>query len=59
VGRGDGDLLGLVDGIVTAFRSQSVGGVRYGTPTIVPVGVTDTEDQYQVNVQCPFAADTQ
>ena len=59
VGKGDGDLLELADAIATAFRSQNASGIRYGTPSIVPVGVIESEGQYQINVQCPFAADTQ
>lgn len=57
VGGGDGALLTLADAIATAFRSQSVSGIRYLTPTVVPVG--ESLGEYQINVSCPFEADTQ
>lgn len=57
VGRGDADLLELADGVAAAFRSQQASGIRYLTPSVVPVG--QSQGEYQINVVCPFAADTQ
>lgn len=57
VGRGDAGLLGLADAIAVAFRSQQAGGIRYLTPSVQPVG--ESLGEYQINVACPFEADTQ
>ena len=52
--RGDGPLLELADGIVSAFEGVTAAGVRYGAVTVRPIGVRGQE--YQVNVEIPFTA---
>jgi hypothetical protein len=59
VGRGDGALQQMVDTIIAAFRGVSAGGLRYGDAHEQTVGQTPAGDYYQINVVCPFTADTQ
>jgi hypothetical protein len=59
VGRGDQALAEIADAIVAAFRGLSDAGVRYGDAYPQTVGVAREGDSYQVNVVCPFTADTQ
>jgi hypothetical protein len=47
----------LADAIVAAFQDQTAGGVRYGVPSVDNIGKT-TQGNYQINVTCPFQADT-
>jgi hypothetical protein len=58
-GRGDTALQRKVDAIIGAFRGRTAAGVRYGDAYEQRVGLTDEGDCYQVNVVCPFQADTQ
>lgn len=47
----------MVDAIVSAFRAQTVGGVRYGTPY---PQIQGREGEYEIiDIICPFRADTQ
>lgn len=59
LGWGDAALQRTVDAIIAAFRGQSAAGVRYGDAYEQRVGQTDEGDYYQINVVCPFQADTQ
>jgi len=59
IGAGDKVLQQKADAVVSAFRSQSADGVRYGDAYEQRVGQTREGDYYQINVACPFAADTQ
>ena len=56
-GQGDGELIEMVDAIVAAFTSVSIGGVRYLTAYQQPVGLE--EGRRQINVLCPFEAEHQ
>jgi len=56
-GQGDGELIEMVDAIVAAFTSVSIGGVRYLTAYQQPVGLE--EWRHQINVLCPFEAEHQ
>jgi len=53
---GDGTLLELADKIVRAFRHLIVGDVIYELPAVMRAG--QDEDEYQINVVCPFEVDT-
>jgi hypothetical protein len=53
---GDRDLLVLADKIVTVFRRVTADGVTYRTPTVLSIG--RNKEWWQVNVNCPFQADT-
>lgn len=57
IGVGTGGLYGLVDLVVTAFRSLQDGPVVFRSPTVQRVGVEETGAWHQVNVSCPFYAD--
>lgn len=53
---GDNDILTLADKVVLAFRRVTADGVTYRTPTVQTIG--RTKEWWQVNVNCPFLADT-
>jgi hypothetical protein len=55
-GSGDGAILALATIIEGIFKDQAVDGIRYLVPTIVRAG--QYEDEYQINVVCPFQVDT-
>lgn len=55
-GEGDGNLLELAETILLAFQGQTAAGVKYKTVTVRPIGQTGNE--YQVNVEIPFEADS-
>jgi len=56
-GAGDAEALGVADTIKDAFRSLRLGsGIRFRTPSVVPVGRVG--DEWQVNVDMPFQADS-
>ncbi len=57
-GRGDKTLQSYVDTVIAAFRGQTVAGVRYGNAYEQRVGETAEGNYYQINVVCPFTADT-
>ncbi len=57
VGDGTQALSILADAIVTAFRDVTAAGVRYGVPSVQNLGRLE-EGHYQMNVTCPFTADT-
>jgi hypothetical protein len=59
IGLGDKTLQQKVDAVVAAFRGRSAEGVRYGDAYEQRVGQTREGDYYQINVVCPFSADTQ
>jgi hypothetical protein len=59
LGRGDAPLQQHVDAIIAAFRGKAAAGVRYGSAYEQRVGQTAEGDYYQINVVCPFQADTQ
>lgn len=42
--------------VTVAFRAVTADGVTYRTPTVIPVG--RSKEWWQVNVNCPFMADT-
>ena len=54
--EGDKDLLELAGKVLTAFQAVTADGVTYRTPQIVNVGTTG--NVWQVNVNCPFYADS-
>jgi hypothetical protein len=43
--------------IVSAFQDQAADGVRYGVPAVTNIGKT-SQGNYQINVTCPFQAET-
>jgi hypothetical protein len=45
------------DAIVAAFRCKTVDGIRYGVPSVANIG-KENQGFYQINVACPFQADT-
>lgn len=53
--KGDGVLLALADKIVGTFRSVTVQGVVFRTPSVATVGRFG--GSWQVNISCPFYAD--
>lgn len=53
--KGDGVLLQLADKIVQTFRSVTVQGVVFRTPSVTTVGRFG--GSWQVNVSCPFYSD--
>ncbi len=57
-GRGDKTLQSYVDTVIAAFRGQTASGVRYGDAYEQRVGETAEGNYYQINVVCPFTADT-
>ena len=57
VNKGDGDLRNLADFIVTKFRSITVSGVSFLSPTIIPAGMNQDLTMWQMNINCPFYAD--
>lgn len=52
MGRGDGNLLIQADLIASKFRSVSVGGVVYASPSVNSVGLID--EMWVVVVEIPF-----
>lgn len=54
-GSGLSDLLAAADIIAIAFRVVNVGDIIFKVPRIVKVG--RVEDNYQINVVCPFFID--
>jgi hypothetical protein len=57
VGEGTQAQRQRADAIVAAFQDQTAAGVKYGVPTVSNIGKT-SQGNYQVNVACPFQADT-
>lgn len=55
IGLGLSDLFAKADIIAAAFRVVDVSGIIFRVPRIVKVG--RVEDNYQVNVICPFFID--
>lgn len=55
IGLGMGNVLSIVDIIATAFRTVDIGNIIFKVPKIVKVG--RIEDNYQINVICPFHID--
>jgi len=55
LGKGDKQLYQTAGYIKTAFKSVSVSGVVFRTPSVKRVG--RSENFWQVNVSCPFYAD--
>ena len=53
--KGDGVLLALADKIVGTFRSVTVQGVVFRTPSVATVGRFG--GSWHVNISCPFYAD--
>jgi hypothetical protein len=53
LGEGTAGLRGVADAIVAAFRDTAAEGVRY----VDNIG-DNREGNYQLNVYCPFSADT-
>jgi len=49
---GDGATLALADAVVAAFRDLRLVELAFGIPGVIRVGQYD--DEYQVNVVCPF-----
>jgi hypothetical protein len=54
-GKGSAPALAVADTIVDWFRANIISQVHFQTPRIEKVGRVD--DDYQVNVICPFFAD--
>ena len=57
-GKGDKPALEIASSCIAAFRSLSAGGVVYRTPSPEVVGI-NPNGWWQVNVTCPFYAETQ
>lgn len=57
-GRGDQRALSIAASCVTAFKSKTVDGVVYETPSPESVGL-NPNGYWQVNVTCPFYSDLQ
>ena len=55
IGKGESDVLAKADIIATAFRRVDVSDIIFRVPRIVKVGRVD--DNYQINVICPFFVD--
>jgi len=60
LGSGVGELRGIADKVVLAFRGKTDGGVTYASqdkdcPSVE--GGWQREDSWQINVVCPFYAD--
>lgn len=55
VNTGDADGLDIVDAITSAFRSITVSGVTFRTPS--PLRIGQDGKYYRLAVQCPFYAD--
>lgn len=55
IGLGTGELLEKADIIATAFRVAEVDSIIFKVPRIVKVG--RIEDNFQINVICPFFVD--
>ena len=55
IGLGIGDLLEKADIIAAAFRNENIDEIIFRVPRIVKVG--RIEDNYQINVICPFYID--
>jgi hypothetical protein len=57
LGEGTAGVRTVADAVIAAFQDKNAGGVRYGVPYVDNIG--DTKDgSYQLNVYCPFSADT-
>ena len=56
VGKGDKDLLAMADKIEAAFKNVAASNAHFGVPKTIKVGRTET--YWQLNVNCPFYADT-
>lgn len=56
VGDGDGELRKIADAVCTAFRRVSDDGVTFRTPSMHEQGLFG--DSWQINVVCPFYADS-
>ena len=56
LGKGDGEILDIADTIRAAFKRVTDSGVTFKTPYLVRVG--QKQDGWQINVVCPFYADT-
>ena len=54
-GQGDKEARRLADVVKAAFLAITVSGVRFRTPSVIPVGRTG--DEWQINVSCPFEKD--
>jgi len=55
LGTGDGVALGTADTIADAFRSVTVDGISFRTPTLKTIGEGREGKWWQVNVSCPFS----
>lgn len=55
IGLGLSDMLEIADSVSSLFKTQTISNIIFRTPRIVKVG--RVEDNYQINVICPFYID--